>query len=517
MKTQKTSSREANLSGGIIAIISVLTLIIIISSFTFYIEEENLTSLSLTWLLLTPLKIYMNEEALIILLNLGVQFLYTPDLALLSIMWFLIICFICISCPLISLLGDLSVSDGLKIFTSLFIIFGGIFCLAALARGPYYVNPLVFKTYIVCLTYLLGTQPATWQVFLFLNVLLSIRPDATLPFIYLATKLSLTEYAGVLITTTPYLINCMNAIGVSRLFFLTLLSIFTLNFLAFLGSFLHITVKNFLARPHFLAEHENRNRVPVLGVRGSGKTYFICSLAYIVSRYGWGHPDSETSLYINELLEYVFKGELIPSTYKSRPIRVELKEIDLDGKKRRLNLVLSTEDYSGKEYENFMKKVKDAMLSGTVEKLGPEAEKFKRMMMNSRGVIVIVDLVGKSPLTPEEFKKRGEKGILDALSEQVVPLATSIELLLDSGVKLSNMPFFFVFTKSDIHRLTSDEASKYLNEAMAISLSRLRSKGVVFRYHVVSSIGWGPGGTIDKLYAKGFIELVKDIAELIKG
>ncbi len=213
------------------------------------------------------------------------------------------------------------------------------------------------------------------------------------------------------------------------------------------------------------------------------------------------------------MMKFVLRHEPIPSTYKGRPIVIELDQVDLGCEVRRCNLVLSSEDYSGQEYETAMERFRIMEEGEPPDEL---VETFYNMILDSEAVIVIVDLVGRSPLTPEQFKKHEEKYVFNALSEQVSPLVTGIELLLKSGKNLSNKPFFFVFTKSDVHGLTTREVSKYFDRAMAITMKRLSDRGVVFKKYAVSSVGWGADGNLDSMCAQGFIELIMDIAKLVK-
>ncbi|MEM3563805.1 MAG: hypothetical protein QXR19_11280 [Candidatus Jordarchaeaceae archaeon] len=484
------------------------------------IQDQNQALNSSLQLLLSPVEISIEDgEILFLLLYLASQGLSSLDqIVLLAISLSIVVFFLCLSCPLLgAFAGEFSPRGGLRFFTILLTIYGGLFCFA-LTRGPHYVEPERFSVYVLCLTYLLYTRPAAWQIFLLLNSFSSIRPDVILVFSYLAIRLSFEKYISVLIGLGLYIFNYVGVIESVRFFFFMILNILTLGFVVYLIYFLSSRTKpihpvSATGKPDSLAKWGKR--IPVLGVRGSGKSYFLCSLAYVVSRYGWGSPDNETSLYISDMLSYVLKGEPIPTTYKSRPISVELREVNLgDGKKKRLNIILSTEDYSGQEYEDAMKQLREGGLSG---QLSGTVEKFRQMILNSKGIIIIVDLVGRTPTTPQEFEIGRDKRILNALSEQVSPLATGIELLLSSGKDISKKPFFFVFTKSDIHRLTTEQVSEHFDKVMAIPMSRLIRQGVIIKKYAVSSVGWGAGGELDRLHAQGFIELIMDIAKLVKG
>jgi len=220
----------------------------------------------------------------------------------------------------------------------------------------------------------------------------------------------------------------------------------------------------------------------------------------------------KTGLNINEMLKYVWRHKPIPPTYKDRPFIVKLDRIDLGGgEKRRCNLILVSGDYSGREYENAMERFKN--IEGIKQGgLPDDLVKFNRMVLDSDGVIVIVDLVGRRPLTPQQFEEQKNVLILNALSEQVSPLSAGIELLLTHRKKIKNKPFFFVFTKSDVHRLSMEEISKYFDSVMAISLRRLEKAGVVIKKYAVSSLGWKEG-KLDDAFAQGFIDLIRDISK----
>ncbi len=248
-------------------------------------------------------------------------------------------------------------------------------------------------------------------------------------------------------------------------------------------------------------------KLPILGVHNSGKTYFLISLGYLVSKYRWGEVSKEASVYFNSLLPYVLKGTPIPPTYKNFPIEIKIRDIVLPTEKITCNFILYTEDFPGAEYEIAM----DEMSAEVKEEL----VKFYNLYKKSDGIIAIIDLVGN--VTAEKFRENKEEYILNAFSKQIVPLAKGIELVLEVA-NLQGKPIFFIFTKSDVHRLSVNEISKYFDRIMAITLARLESMGVIIRKYTVCSLGWGYSNKsedrLKNLEAQGFIEMIADIGKI---
>ena len=258
-------------------------------------------------------------------------------------------------------------------------------------------------------------------------------------------------------------------------------------------------------------------KLPILGVHNSGKTYFLTSLGYLISRYGWGTVCATASVYFNKLLEYVLRGEPIPPTYKNYPIEIKINSIVLPEDNLKpipCNLIIYTEDFRGKDYEFVMNELvfKAEKNKNDFYKV---FEKFRNLYKGADGIIAIIDLVGNA--TTEDFRKNKTKFILNALSRQVIPIIKGIQLVSEV-TNLRKKPVFFVFTKSDIHGLSTDEISKYFDKIMEKTLKKLKDKGAIIKKYTVCSLGWGKGNTCEdrlkRLEAQGFVEIILDIARI---
>ena len=254
-------------------------------------------------------------------------------------------------------------------------------------------------------------------------------------------------------------------------------------------------------------------RIPLLGVSGSGKTYFLLSLGYMVSLYKWGEVSGDAAKYFNDLLQYVLRFEPIPSTMKTIEIQIDIRKIYIDGQERNARFVLSTKDFSGREFEIAMRIFKESFGEIPEDRV---VKKFINLYRKSDGFIVIVDLV-RDITDPEEFRRNKDRYIFNAFSEQISPLASGIELLIEYA-NVKGKPIFFVFTKSDVHNLSVDELSKYFDRIMAITIARLENRGVIIRKYATSAVGWGSGSNEDMLRAlevRGFGDILRDIVKYI--
>lgn len=259
-----------------------------------------------------------------------------------------------------------------------------------------------------------------------------------------------------------------------------------------------------------------RRKLPIIGVKNAGKTYFLVSLGYLVSEYRWGEPTADTATYFYDCLREVIAGRPIPATAPGmREIEITLNKVLAGDKEIKTNLLLTTKEFSGAEYERAME-----MLTRVEEESftsAPELKKFYEMFSGSHGCIVIIDLVRDAKITPDEFKKHRDEYIRKAFAEQISPLAKGVELFL-RGRRIWSAPLFFVFTKSDVHNLSREEIRRYLNKIMAMSLARLEQKNVWIRIHSVSSVGWGgqksKNAVLNRLESFGFKRLLLEIGVL---
>jgi hypothetical protein len=251
-------------------------------------------------------------------------------------------------------------------------------------------------------------------------------------------------------------------------------------------------------------------QIPLLGVRGAGKTYFLLSLGYLVSKRGWGQVvGSEGSIYLEELLPYVSKGKQIPPTQGNYPVEIQVTKVGTISNRAKFDFTISTQDFSGGKFENAMEQVTTDVSFAD----GPSAE-FYDLYRSSDGLIVVVDLVRGA--SRSAFRANPESQILDALSEQVVPLAKGLELLLDANRSVAAKPIFLVFTKSDIHQLSIEEISEYFDRLMAIPLRRLEQKGCEISKYTTSAVGWADTedetDALENLEGQGFSDILTEMA-----
>lgn len=253
-------------------------------------------------------------------------------------------------------------------------------------------------------------------------------------------------------------------------------------------------------------------KLPLLGVRGAGKTYFLLSLGYLVSEKGWGQVvGQEGSVYLEELLPYVFDERPIPPTRGNYPVEIEVDTVDFYGPDGHLEydceFVVSTEDFSGGEFENAM----SAVETGGGFDQGPAA-KFRDLYAAVDGLVVVVDLVQGAD--PGAFRDGREDQVVDALSNQVVPLAKGLEMALANS-EMEGKPIYFVFSKADVHGMDVVEIEEHFRRVMAIPLARLENRGCEIQKYSVSAVGWADpddASPVSKLEDLGYDRIIKDMA-----
>lgn len=255
--------------------------------------------------------------------------------------------------------------------------------------------------------------------------------------------------------------------------------------------------------------------IPVVGVHKAGKTYFLLSLAHMVSERGWGQVKGrEGHTYLQNFISDVVNDDKeIPATMENTEITIEINRIETEHVRRDCNLLISTEDFSGGDFEKAMESIDDS--SDLTE--GDTGE-FLELYQNSQGLIVIVDVVRGEV---GNFQEDPEGYALSAMSEQLVPLASALDMTIKKGVSMANSPsiegkpIFIVFTKSDIHQMSAQELFEQFNQLAAITVQRLESNNCELIPHVTSAIGWGEGKDGDgpeDLEASGFTDLLVDMA-----
>lgn len=255
--------------------------------------------------------------------------------------------------------------------------------------------------------------------------------------------------------------------------------------------------------------------LPLFGVQGAGKSYFLLSLGYFISARKLGSVLGESADYINQFLPVMMRGERLDATpgYRDMNLKVErvyrsdhdrlFRELDpldpiaqhhrdlateaeLDTEGQYANFVLSTKDLSGTQFKDAMDRLSDpsSRLGGD-----PQTQRFLQVLEGGDGAIVVVDVV-RQEMTAEQFTADRKRYIRLALAEQVVPLVRGIQLSLLRGKQEGRFPLFLVFTKRDIHGLSRHELEAIVREVFAILLANL-DKRVMLRIHSVQNIGFG--------------------------
>lgn len=271
-------------------------------------------------------------------------------------------------------------------------------------------------------------------------------------------------------------------------------------------------------------------RIPVFGIHGVGKSYFILSVAYFISKRGLGKVVGESADYVEGFIPVMMRGERLDATQGYRDIDLEVSRIyranyeqvsgtqhggdgvwqppymtpltdapeaqepeehygeqDKDGDLIHCDFLLSTNDLSGTQF-------KDAVgrMAEPTSKLGgdPQTRRFLEVLEEGEGAIIIVDVVRRE-MTTEEFTRDTVRYIRSALAEQVMPLARGIQLsILKRSRRNKVFPLFLVFTKRDIHQLSCDRLEQIVKEVFAILLANLEEH-VKVRIHSVQNIGFG--------------------------
>lgn len=256
----------------------------------------------------------------------------------------------------------------------------------------------------------------------------------------------------------------------------------------------------------------NTRSLPLLGVQGAGKTYFLFSLGYLVSHRGWGHVENQKGeeAYLDQLLPYVSRGDPFPPTMKNHPVKIKVDSLPDKYTDGSISFTISSEDFSGGEFENAM----ESTLTKRSDDNGPRAE-FIDLYQDCDGLIVVVDIVRDA--SKDDFQADREQRILDALAGQVEPLVTGINTAMNANQGLDGKPIFFIFTKQDIHGLKITDISEYFDRLMAMPLQRLKAHDCPIRKFTTSAVGWTDGDVdqqLDDLEYRGYADILQAMARL---
>lgn len=263
------------------------------------------------------------------------------------------------------------------------------------------------------------------------------------------------------------------------------------------------------------------SKIPIFGVQAAGKTYFIHSLAYFISRRGLGSVVGDHSRdYMYRLKPALLRGEPLDATSGFRDIELQIDQVyfqdfeevmtethlrqylpesfqdedeDVPEEEEKgsetvsCNLVLSTNDLSGLQFTQAMMR-----LSEPSANLGGDArtKPFLKVLNACQGAIAVIDIVRKN-ITAEEFKQDRKELIRQNLAEQVIPLLRGVELALRNRKNSKQIfPLFLIFTKRDVHQLDRQELTEIVWEIFPILLARYKNQ-IWVRIHSVQNIGFG--------------------------
>ncbi len=289
---------------------------------------------------------------------------------------------------------------------------------------------------------------------------------------------------------------------------------------------------------------EKSLNIPLFGVKGAGKSYFLLSLGMFISSRKLGKPEGLTEDLLNGYWADILKGNLISITQGKWDVDLLVKHVyssdhkitvqrqsyfqagitnsdpyldddeqptsDLD--KLPTRIFLRTNDISGQEFTAAMEQ-----LSEPTRELGgdPMTQKFIQVVRDGNGSVMVVDLV-RGNLTAEKYQQDRDKYIRAAFGEQLVPLARGLELALrNQRDPKSRYPLFLVFPKRDIHGLNSKELNDLAQRMFAMTFARLEEK-VSIHIHSVQNMGFEQDENGDLKFSRGLGQFLADVYSVFR-
>jgi hypothetical protein len=222
-------------------------------------------------------------------------------------------------------------------------------------------------------------------------------------------------------------------------------------------------------------------KVPVLGVQGAGKTCFFASMAHCIAQRGWGVPDDETFRYVAGITHHLVEGTPLAVTTRPRRLSVRLSNCHLPGRGDvRCNITLTSEDFDGQVWGEIVEAWSDPG-----SEVAAKIERFADVVANSDSLVVILDVVGQEPAT----WRKSARGIDDQLTNQLVPICSGIDLVLQRRKRVPGYLVSFLVTKADIHRISQKELEERIKVLFAFQLGRLRALGAEWVVRPVVAVG----------------------------
>lgn len=278
--------------------------------------------------------------------------------------------------------------------------------------------------------------------------------------------------------------------------------------------------------------------LPLFGLQGVGKSYFLLSLGMFISRRKLGKPANMTGDLLNSYWAEILSGnpisitqgkwdvDLLIDRIYTNDLKIALErqaffdkglehiehsedyeQLLADADKLSTRIFLRTNDISGQEFSDAMRQLREP-----TRELGgdPMSKKFIQVVKNGDGAVMVMDLVRQN-LTAAEYQKHREHYIHQAFAEQLVPLARGIELAFRNQRDFKiRYPLFLVFPKRDIHGLSSNELNNLVNRMFAMTFARLEEK-VSIHIHSIQNMGFEKDEHNDPTISRGLGQFLADI------
>jgi hypothetical protein len=280
--------------------------------------------------------------------------------------------------------------------------------------------------------------------------------------------------------------------------------------------------------------------LPLFGVKGAGKSYFLLSLGMFISlpTRRLGKPENLTDDILNQYWTEVLSGNLISITQSKWDVDLLIKKVystdheivvrrqacfqigvsdsdhfddqeqpELDENKLSTRIFLRTNDLSGQDFCTAMTKLREPTME-----LGGDliTKKFIQVVRDGDGSVVIIDIVREN-LTVDQYRKERTKYIRQAFVEQLVPVARGIELaLMNQRKRNKRYPLFLVFPKRDIHGLNAKELNELAQRMFAMTFARLEDK-VSIHIHSIQNMGFEKDKNGNPTVSRGLGQFLADV------
>ncbi len=291
---------------------------------------------------------------------------------------------------------------------------------------------------------------------------------------------------------------------------------------------------------------EKSLNIPLFGVKGAGKSYFLFSLGMFLAHplRKLGKPEGLSEDLLNGYWAEILKGNVISITQGKFDVDLLVRQVysgdhevaverqayfesgvidwyhNLDdveqpatnSDKLATRIFLRTNDISGQEFTSAMERLREP----TTELGGdPMTGKFIQVVRDGDGCVMIIDLV-RVNLTAEQYKKDRARYIREALGEQLVPLARGLELALrNQRDPKRRYPLFLVFPKRDIHGLNSQDLTDLFQRMFAMTIARLEEK-ISIHVHSIQNMGFEEDENGDLKFSRGLGQFLASVYSVFR-